>query len=340
MGELYFYKLIGGNILTLTLDLIKNLGINLDLAVEAHSLLRGDANAEIQGVIEKVDKFANGTITKIQILDENGAKQMGKQPGNYLTIDSNGLRENNPEVHQEIADVFGRELEGLLKNIGIGENDPVLIIGLGNWDATPDALGPKVASKVLVTRHLHKYTPQNVQGGLRPVSALSPGVLGITGIETAEIVKGVVEKVQPALVIAVDALAAMNLNRITSTIQIADTGINPGSGIGNQRMAITKDSLGVPVIAIGIPTVVHAAVVVSSSLYYLENNQPIQKTLLNDTIIQDAIQSVLEPFHGNLTVTPKEIDELIETTAKIIASGLNQALHLAIGPEEGNIYYH
>jgi len=326
--------------LTLTFDLIKNLGINLDLAIEAHSLLRGDANQEIQGVRENVKQFSNGTITSIQILDENGARQMGKQPGNYLTIESSGLRENNPEVHQEIADIMGKELEGLLQSVGLTENDTVLIVGLGNWDATPDALGPKVAGKVLVTRHLHKYTPQNVQGGLRPVCALSPGVLGITGIETAEIIKGVVEKVQPSLVIAVDALAAMDLSRITSTIQIADTGINPGSGIGNQRMAITREALGVPVIAIGIPTVVHAAVVVSASLHYLVSNQPIQKTLLNDSIVQDAIQSVLQPFNGNFTVTPKEIDDLIETTAKIVASGLNQGLHPAIGPEEGNIYYH
>lgn len=312
----------------------------MDLALEAHSLLRGDANQEIPGVREDVKQFAYGTITNIQILDENGAQQMGKQPGNYLTIESTGLRENNPVVHQELADILGKELGEFIQTISLTENDTVLIVGLGNWDATPDALGPKVAGKVLVTRHLHKYTPQNVQGGLRPVCALSPGVLGITGIETAEIVKGVVERVQPSLIIAVDALAAMNLNRITSTIQVADTGIHPGSGIGNQRMAITREVLGVPVIAIGIPTVVHAAVVIAASLQYLEDKQPVQKTLLDDNTVQDTIQSVLQPFNGNFTVTPKEIDDLIETTAKIVASGLNQALHPAIGPEEGNIYYH
>ena len=312
----------------------------MDLALEAHSLLRGDANQEIPGVREDVKQFAYGTITNIQILDENGAQQMGKQPGNYLTIESTGLRENNPVVHQELADILGKELGEFIQTISLTENDTVLIVGLGNWDATPDALGPKVAGKVLVTRHLHKYTPQNIQGGLRPVCALSPGVLGITGIETAEIVKGVVERVQPSLIIAVDALAAMNLNRITSTIQVADTGIHPGSGIGNQRMAITREVLGVPVIAIGIPTVVHAAVVIAASLQYLEDKQPVQKTLLDDNTVQDTIQSVLQPFNGNFTVTPKEIDDLIETTAKIVASGLNQALHPAIGPEEGNIYYH
>ena len=326
--------------MSLNLDLIKNLGINMDLAIEAHSLLRGDANQEISGVREDIKQFAHGTITNIQILDENGASQMGRQPGSYLTIEAASLRESDPVAHQEIADTLGKELGGLLQTIGLAENDTVLIVGLGNWDATPDALGPRVAGKVLVTRHLHKYTPQNLQNGLRPVSALSPGVLGITGIETAEIVKGVVEKVQPSLVIAVDALAAMNLNRIASTIQIADTGINPGSGIGNQRMAITKEVLGVPVIAIGIPTVVHAAVVITTSLQYLEDKQPIQKTLLDDNTVQGTIQSVLQPFNGNFTVTPKEIDDLIETTAKIVASGLNQALHPAIGPEEGNIYYH
>ncbi len=322
------------------MKLLQNLGINLDLAVEAHSLVRGDANQEIQGVTERVERHNNATVTKIKILDDNGARQMGKAPGNYITIEAAALRENNPEIHQEIADLFGKELAALISELGINENDLVLIIGLGNWDATPDALGPKVAGKVLVTRHLYNYSPESLQGGLRPVSALSPGVLGITGIETAEIVRGVVEKVKPSLVIAVDALATMDLNRISSTIQIADTGINPGSGIGNQRMAINKETLGVPVIAIGIPTVVHAAVVVSASLHHLIESQPIQGTLLNDNVIQNAIQSVLQPFHGNLTVTPKEIDDLIENNARIVASGLNQGLHPAIGPEEGSIFMH
>jgi spore protease len=326
--------------LKLSQSLLKKLGISLDLAVEAHSLLRGDTGQEIHGVKEDVKKLDYASVTTIQILNDEGAKKMGKAPGYYITIEAPSLRENNPELHQKIADLFGKELENMLYNLGIKDNEQVLIIGLGNWDATPDALGPKVASKVLVTRHLYTYSPKSLQSGLRPLSALSPGVLGITGIETAEIVRGVIDNIKPKAVIAVDALAAMNLNRISSTIQIADTGIYPGSGIGNKRMAITKENLGVPVIAVGIPTVVHAAVVVSASLQHLVESQPIQQTLLNDNTIQHTIQTVLQPFHGNLTVTPKEIDELIENNARILASGLNQALHPAIGPEEGSIFMH
>jgi spore protease len=326
--------------LNISTEFFKNLGINLDLAIEAHSLLRGDSNLEVSGVKEDVRKINDITITNIEIMDELAANKMGRSPGNYLTISVNALRENKPIEHQEIADVFGAELNKLLLKMQIPENDLVLIVGLGNWNATPDALGPKVASKVLVTRHLHQYSPSELFEGLRPLSALAPGVLGITGIETAEIVRGVVDKIKPAAVLAVDALSAMDLNRISSTIQIADTGINPGSGVGNYRMAINKDTLGVPVIAIGIPTVVHAAVVVSASLRRLSKSQPIQQTLINDKIIENTIHTVLQPFQGNLTVTPKDIDDLIETNSKIIASALNQALHPAIGPEEGSIYLH
>ncbi|MEW6623309.1 MAG: GPR endopeptidase [Bacillota bacterium] len=321
-------------------EYLKNLGISLDLAIEAHNLARGDADKEIPGVKETVKNLKNAKVTTIEIMDEQGANRMGKIPGKYITIEAPSLRENNFEVHQEIANLVREELEILIQSLTINPNDPIFIIGLGNWDATPDALGPKVASKVLVTRHIYKYAPENLHEGLRPVCALAPGVLGITGIETAEIVRGVVEKIAPSLVIAVDALAAMDLSRISATIQIADTGINPGSGIGNLRMGINKETLGVPVLAIGIPTVVHAAVVVSAALHSLAQTQPIQKTMLNESTAQGIIQSVLQPFNGNFTVTPKEIDDLIENNSKIIASGLNQALHPAIGPEEGSIYLH
>jgi len=210
-----------------------------------------------------------------------------------------------------------------------------LIVGLGNWNATPDALGPKVVSKCLVTRHLFKYAPQELQGGMRPVSALAPGVLGITGIETAEVIKGVVEKVQPEVIIAIDSLAARSVDRIATTIQLADTGINPGSGIGNKRIGINEETMGVKVIAIGIPTVSHAAVIAQDAI-----EKYIQSTGASPGDTTTVINNILQPFGGNLTVTPKEIDTLIEDTAHIISGGLSIALHPGVSPEDYGYYLH
>jgi spore protease len=196
----------------------------------------------------------------------------------------------------------------------------------------------------MVTRHMYNYAPEEIKPGMRSVSAISPGVLGITGIETAEIIKGVVEKIKPELVIVVDALAAGSVERIATTIQIADTGVSPGSGIGNKRTGINKDTMGVPVIAIGIPTVVNAAVIAQITLeHFMEQvkNNPalVQLTQsLNPALMQQAISQVLEPFGGNLTVTPKEIDSLIASTAKTVAGGVSMALHPAINAEEYTMY--
>ena len=173
---------------------------------------------------------------------------MGK-PRAYITIEAPALRDNNREAQQEVAEVLAEKLKSLFN---LPENANILLVGLGNWNATPDALGPKVINQSMVTRHLYKYAPEELQGGLRSVSALAPGVLGITGIETAEIIKGVVEKIKPELIIVVDSLAAGSVERIATTIrsQYRD---QPGSGIGNKRSGINLETMGVPVIAVGIP---------------------------------------------------------------------------------------
>ncbi len=216
---------------------------------------------------------------------------------------------------------------------------------IGNWNVTPDALGPIVVENVMVTRHYFELMPDQVSPGYRQVSAIAPGVLGITGIETSEIVQGIVDRSKPDLVIAIDALASKALERVNTTIQIADTGIVPGSGIGNKRMGLTKETLGVPVIAVGVPTVVYASTIVNSTLELLSQNFNKQTSntsailgVVADMTEQDRLQmvrEVLNPLGHDLLVTPKEIDQFIEDIANIIASGLNASLHEAV--DEGNI---
>lgn len=320
----------------------KSFGIGVDLAVEAHDIVRGQTGREIPGVVVDREKYENTSVTIVRIVEESAEQLMGKPRGNYITIEAPALRDNNRRAQQEVAEVLAKKLSSLFN---LPENANILVVGLGNWNATPDALGPRVIDHSMVTRHLYKYAPEELHGGMRSVSAIAPGVLGITGIETAEIIKGVVEKIQPELIIVVDALAAGSVERIATTIQIADTGISPGSGIGNKRAGINRESMGgVPVIAIGIPTVVHAAVIAQVTLEkFVEQMQ--EKPILNQIYkhlrpeyTREVVDEVLQPFAGNLMVTPKEIDALIASTAKIVAGGISMALHPSISLEKYNMY--
>ena len=219
-----------------------------------------------------------------------------------------------------------------------------MVVGLGNWNVTPDALGPKVINRLMVTRHMIQIAPDQVQDGLRPVCAISPGVMGITGIETGEIIKGVVEKVRPDVLICIDALASRKLDRVNTTIQLADTGIVPGSGVGNKRMELSKKTLGIPVIAIGVPTVVDAATIANDAIDLVldsmieqagQNGQDSQFYVTLKNMNRDEkyamIKQLMEPYVGNLIVTPKEVDEVIDRIAKVIANGLNMSLHESVG---------
>jgi spore protease len=322
-------------------EFFKTLGINIDLAVEAHDIVRGEIGKEIPGVIVDREKYENSSVTIVKIVEEQAEQLMGKPRGTYITVDAPALRDNNRLAQKEVAEVLAEKLASLFD---LPENAEVLVVGLGNWHATPDALGPRVIDQSMVTRHLHKYAPEELKGDMRSVSAIAPGVLGITGIETAEIIKGVVEKIKPELLIVVDSLAAGSVDRIATTIQIADTGINPGSGIGNNRAGINLNSMGVPVIAIGIPTVVNAAVIANVAIeHFLEQLK--EKPMLNQIyqnlrpdFMQQVINEVLQPFTKNLMVTPKEIDTLILDTSKIVAGGISMALHRGITLEEYNLY--
>lgn len=324
-------------------ELFTHFNINVDLALEAHEIIRGETGQEIPGVRVDREKFEHSSVTTVAIVEKMAEQSMGKPVGSYITIEAPGIRENNRDIHQEVSEILARKLSEILK---LKDNDTVLLVGLGNWNATPDALGPNVIKYSLVTRHLHEYAPEELSGNLRPVCALSPGVLGITGIETAEIIKGVVDRVHPNLVIAIDALAAGSVERIASTIQLADTGINPGSGLGNRRPGINLETMGVPVIAIGVPTVVHAALIANSAINQLMEEFKTSPTLyqiyknLRPDAVQGILDNVLKPFAGDLMVTPKEVDELITNISKIIASGITMALHPAIDAEEAAQYLH
>ncbi|KLU61042.1 germination protease precursor [Peptococcaceae bacterium CEB3] len=322
-------------------ELYRRLAVNLDLALEAHEILRGETGTEVPGVRMDEERYEHCNVTTITIETDEGVQEMNKPKGRYVTMEAPEIRDNNHDTQREITQVLAGKLTELM---GIGEDAGVLLVGLGNWNATPDALGPKVINKSLVTRHLFKQSPDELKGKLREVSAIAPGVLGLTGIETAEIIRGIVEHVKPDLVIAVDALAAGSLERIGTSIQLADTGIHPGSGVGNHRAGINEESIGCKVLAIGLPTVVNAAVISGNTLDVLLDELKTSPTLykiykgLNPQFMQNIMEKVLSPYQGTLMVTPKEIDSLIDVTARIIAGALGLSLHPGIDPEDYENY--
>ncbi len=309
-------------------NLSQHLHTRTDLALEARDLVRGATGREVSGVSEQQQTFPHGTVTVINIMDENAEKVMGKPRGTYITIEAPELKYKAPDVQQSVADVLAQHLKNLLQLTG---QETVLIIGLGNRQATPDALGPSVVENTLITRHLFQHMPEAVEN-YQSVCAIAPGVLGITGIETAEIIRGVAEKVQPNVIIAVDALAAANISRLGTTIQIGNSGVTPGSGVNNQRSEISYQTMGIPVIAIGVPTVVDAALIAKTALEtYAAKFSPGKQ---HPVYIKETLSDVLEPFQGSLIVTPREIDDLIQNAGRTISRGITLAVHQRIPEEE------
>lgn len=256
---------------------LSNYSVRTDLAVEAREMAiagrQGTIGQEqnvsqIEGVIIKEKEVDGMKVSLVEVTDE-GEKTLGKKAGRYLTIEVAGIRQQDTDLQQKVGNVFAKEFAGFLENAGIGKEESCLVVGLGNWNVTPDALGPIVCENLLVTRHLFTLQPENVKEGYRSVSALAPGVMGLTGIETSDIIYGVVEETKPGFVIAVDALASRSIERVNATIQISDTGIHPGSGVGNKRKELSKETLGIPVIAIGVPTVVDAVSITSDAIDFV-----------------------------------------------------------------------
>ena len=305
-----------------------------DLATERRDLYK-KANSienEIDGIESQKEEInENITVERVKITNEEGQKAIGKPIGNYITIDIKKLKIAQDEDIEKSAETLSNELTKILDS-HIDKQGEILVVGLGNIYVTPDSLGPKVVNDIEVTRHIINYLPQYVEEGTRMVSAISPGVLGTTGIETVEILKGIVDNIHPKLVIVIDALASRSIERISSTVQLSDTGIVPGAGVGNKRSEISKETLGVPVIAIGIPTVVETAVLVNDCLnLFITKLQEEAKSneYLNQLKEQDnydEIKEVLIPGDFNLIVTPKEIDDLIENMTEVVAKGINMSM--------------
>ena len=306
-----------------------------DLALERRNLYRTANNIknEIDGIETEEEKVGDDILTtRVKVLSKQGEEAINKPIGNYITIDIKNLKVANEDEMQKASEVVTKELKALIDK-HVSSKDPVLVVGLGNLYVTPDALGPKVINEIDITRHLLEYMPEVLNEDTRSVSAVSPGVLGTTGIETQEILKGIVQNINPKLIIIIDALSSRSIERISSSIQIADTGIVPGAGVGNTRKELTKKTLGIPVIALGIPTVVEAATIAADSLtMFIQKVQEQAKS--NDFLNQlqeedkyEMIKEVLSPNDYNFIVTPKEIDELIENMKDIVARGINFAIN-------------
>ena len=327
---------------------LKNNILRTDLAVE---LVKRKPTKQIDDI----------KITNISLTEEE-AKQINKKKGNYTTIEFEDVTDS--ENQKKLTKIFKEELRNMLKTQNIKDDDMCLVLGLGNEKSTPDALGPLVVSETLVTNYIYLYG--SLDQNYRRVCALSPGVMGETGIETSDLLKSIVKEIKPGFVITIDALAASSVERVNKTIQMTDSGINPGSGVGNKRKEISKEILGIPTIAIGVPTVVDAASIVADTINYLYEhfayqtaniNNPASKLTANvnylklsqkykidkkekekilgmvGTLSEDEtkklIYEILNPIGYNLMVTPKEEDFVIAKLAEVISAGLNEALHKA-----------
>ncbi len=282
-----------------------------DLAVEAHELWTESApkTTALPGV-EARDYVREGCpVTHVKILSDEGARELAKPVGTYVTIEVQGLSRGDPDVFERSVRAVAQELKPLLR---VAPNATALVVGLGNRDITPDAVGPICAENVMVTRHLVDKLP-DLFGHMRQVAALTPGVLGSTGMETAEILRGVVERVRPDCLIIVDALASRKLSRICATVQLADTGIVPGSGVGNARAALNRETLGVPVIAVGVPTVVDVATLCAD--------------MAEEANLPELDPALLRGHGGDMIVTPKEIDTQVRDMARVVGYAINICLH-------------
>ncbi|MFR4350741.1 MAG: GPR endopeptidase [Roseburia sp.] len=308
--------------------------IRTDLALETQEKMQED-HVELKGVRfleEKIDK--NLTISTVMIETENGAKTMGKPKGTYITIEAGNMDEGDEDYHREISVQLAKVIKKLVR-VQKAELS-VLVVGLGNREVTPDALGPRVVDNLFITRHILKEYGKYAFGEnkVNRISSIVPGVMAQTGMESLEIIKGIIEETGPDLIIVVDALAARSTKRLNRTIQVTDTGINPGSGVGNHRHGLNEKSLGVPVISIGIPTVVDAATIVNDTMYNLVNALAQSEAfaalgnsleMLNDAEKYELIRELLAPNLNAMFVTPKDIDESVKRLSYTISEGLNIA---------------
>lgn len=280
-----------------------------------------EKEGKIEGVSsENINVNDKIKVTKVRVLNEQGKEKIGKEVGTYITIEIKEIEVINQEELEKASKILSGQIQELIKPY-----KSILVVGLGNIDTTVDSIGPKVIKDLKITRHLKKYAPDLVDKNAKELSGIAPGVLGTTGIETQEILKGIVEKVNPDVIIAIDALISRDISRLFKTIQISNTGIIPGAGLGNTRKEISEKTMGVPVIAIGVPTLVEAATIVADSIELIANQFEEFEQLKNATKEDKyrLMKAVLEPSKFNLTVTPKEVDDLVDNMKLIIAHGIN-----------------
>ncbi len=342
--------------------------VRTDLAVEVREMYVKEESEQkaIEGVKTKNYTKKGIKVTNIDILKE-GEKKLNKKSGTYITIFADGVKKQDTKKQADAVDILTKELKKLMKKSNISKEDKGLIVGLGNWNVTPDALGPMTVEKVLVTNHLFELNYETVEKGYRPVAAISPGVMGVTGMETSDIVLSIINSFSPSFVIVVDALASRSIDRINETIQLTDSGIHPGSGVGNKRKELSKETLGIPVFAIGVPTVVDAVSIVSDTLDYvlkhfgrewqekdsprsalLSEGMPVSHENLTEQDLPSEAKrkeflglignlsneekrtlfaEVLSPLDRNLIVTPKEVDGFMKDMAHLVAQAINASLH-------------
>jgi len=301
-------------------------GFRTDLAMESI----GGERSLPEGVLMDEQQLGEILRTRIVIESPGAAGVLARPCGEYITLSCRGLSHCSSRSRKQLIQLVAQAVRAMLPRQG-----DVLVVGLGNRNVTADALGTRVVERLLVTRHLESVLAEEMRGRLRGVSAIAPGVLGLTGIETAELCRGLVSHVKPAAVIAIDALAAFDSARICSTIQIADTGIEPGSGVGNHRLGLTVDTLGVKVIAVGVPMVVYASTIARDAIAQLAEGygQPPEA-------IQVLLEKVSEGYLGEMVVTPREIDEMVLSVADLLSEGLNRALQPELDAETLHTFLH
>lgn len=324
--------------------MLEKYSIRTDLAMEQKERFEAD-NVEIPGVVleESYDEEREIRVTTVKIETEKGAKTMGKPVGTYITLEAPNLAVPDEGYHKEVSVELMKFMKQMQTRLQKGEKKDysVLAVGLGNRQVTPDALGPYVMDNLNITRHIVKEYGKYAMGRdcVNLVSAIVPGVMGQTGMETVEIIKGIVKETQPDFIIAIDALAARSSKRLSRTIQIADTGINPGSGVGNHRNAITEETVGVPVIAIGVPTVVDAATIVNDTMENLIAALETSEALRGVGVVMqgynaaekyELVKELISPHLNGMFVTPKDIDE----TVKRISYTISEALNMLFAEEE------
>lgn len=321
------------------------LSIHTDLAIEAAALSdKSYLKSKESGIETNCFEKGSVTVTEVNITNENGAKAIGKPIGRYITIEVPEIRDNIAVSYENAEKILTKELKKL---INLNSIDTVMVVGLGNRFVTPDALGPKVVDKLLVTRHLKTVLPDEISNEMHSLCAVAPGVLGITGMETLEIIQGISANIKPDMIIAIDALASRKTSRISTTFQISNTGITPGSGIGNKRQAINEETLGIPVIAIGVPTVIEAVAVANDAIDMLidaiKANASKDSNLYKSTAFIDneqryeLISELLSPSGNELIVTPKEVDSIIDEVSGIIADSINTAINGKTAQKLGNM---